>query len=101
MSMNLRADDTFVEDAGWHKAAARYQDFIRRHQHLRLLLLELGVGSNTPGIIKYPFWQLTQANPQASYVTINNGQAYAPIPIQNQSLCINADIGQFFSACLS
>ncbi len=101
LSMNLRADDTFVEDAGWHKAAARYQDFIRRHQHLRLLFLELGVGANTPGIIKYPFWQMTQVNPQASYITINNTQAYAPAAIRKQSLCIQADIGQIFSACLS
>lgn len=93
MSMNLRADHTFVEDEGWHAAHARYQNFLRTHLDQPLLFLELGVGSNTPGIIKYPFWQMTQQNPQAVYVTINNGQAQAPAALRDRALCINADIG--------
>lgn len=48
MTMNLRSDDTFVEDKGWHDAAKRYEDFIRRHEGLRVLYMELGVGANTP-----------------------------------------------------
>lgn len=94
MSMNLRADNTFVEDAGWHSAAQRYQDFIRRHQGLRILFLELGVGGNTPGIIKYPFWQMTYQNPNAVYACINLGDAYAPKEIADRSICIHRDIGE-------
>ncbi|MCI8609512.1 MAG: Sir2 silent information regulator family NAD-dependent deacetylase [Firmicutes bacterium] len=96
MSMNLRSDHTFVEDEGWHAAAARYQKFIRRHcrQSAKVLYLELGVGGNTPGIIKYPFWQMTAANPQAMYACINDGQAWCPKEIEKQSICIDGDIGE-------
>lgn len=93
MSMNLRADNTFVEDNGWHRAADRYQDFIRRHKETKILYLELGVGGNTPGIIKYPFWQMTYHNPNATYLCINQSEAYAPIEIKKQSICIDYDIG--------
>ncbi len=93
MSMNLRADDTFVEDVGWHTAADRYSEFLRRHEGQRILFLELGVGYNTPGIIKYPFWRMTAKNPNAFYVCINQGQAICPPEIERQSVCIHADIG--------
>ena len=78
MSMNLRTDGTFVEDDGWHAAARRYEDFLRRHEGEPILFLELGVGGNTPGIIKYPFWRMAQQNPKAVYACINYGEAYAP-----------------------
>lgn len=97
MSMNLRADHTFVEDDGWRTAAGRYQQFIRRHQGLNVLYLELGVGGNTPGIIKYPFWQLTAANPKAVYVCINYGEAVCPKELEGQSICINGDIGEILA----
>lgn len=93
LTMNLRADDRFVEDAGWHRAAQRYDGYIHSHQHARILYLELGVGYNTPGIIKYPFWQMTLGNPLASYACINAGQAFGPAEIEAQSLYPNADIG--------
>lgn len=93
MSMNLRADHTFVEDSGWHAAAQRYQDFIRCHRETKILYLELGVGGNTPGIIKYPFWQMTYNNPHAAYVCINLSEAYIPTEIRKQSVCIGSDIG--------
>ena len=92
MSMNLRADDTFVEDDGWHRAAERYDDFLRRHDGLHILFLELGVGMNTPVIIKYPFWKMTYANPKTVYACVNYGEAYAPDEIRGQSICINGDI---------
>ena len=92
MSMNLRADDTFVEDEGWHRAAERYDEFLRRHEGLHILFLELGVGMNTPVIIKYPFWKMTYANPNAVYACLNFGEAYAPDDIRGQSICINGDI---------
>lgn len=94
VSMNLRADSTFVEDEGWHIAAGRYSDFLRRHRNLKVLFLELGVGMNTPGIIKYPFWQMTAENSDAVYVCINYGEAYVPDEIKKKSICINGDIGE-------
>lgn len=98
LTMNLRADDRFVEDAGWHAAARRYEDFLRTYATRRTLFLELGVGGNTPGIIKYPFWQMTAQNPDATYACINNGEAVCPTDIARQAICINADIGQILSA---
>ena len=97
MTMNLRSDNTFVEDEGWHLAAERYDDFLRRHDGLKVLYLELGVGANTPVIIKYPFWKMTYANQNATYACINFGEAFAPPEIRNRSICINADIGNVLS----
>lgn len=93
MTMNLRCDDRFVEDEGWHRAAERYESFLRTRQGQKLLFLELGVGYNTPVIIKYPFWWMTAANPRATYACLNLGQAAAPWEIQKQSICIDGDIG--------
>ena len=93
VGMNLRADDTFVEDEGWHKAAERYENFLRTRKG-RILFLELGVGYNTPVIIKYPFWQMTAKNPEAVYACINYGEAECPDEIRNQSICIDGDIGE-------
>ena len=93
MSMNLRADDTFVEDGGWHAAARRYEDFLRHHEGEHILFLELGVGGNTPVIIKYPFWRMTYQNPKAVYACVNYGEAYAPREIMDRSICIDGDIG--------
>lgn len=92
MSMNLRADDTFVQDSGWDAAAGRYQGFLKRHPEGRVLYLELGVGFNTPSIIKYPFWRMTHQNSKAIYVCINYGEAAAPQEIANRSICIDGDI---------
>ena len=92
MSMNLRADSTFVEDEGWHQAATRYQDFVRRHEGMRVLYLELGVGMNTPGIIKYPFWKMVYQNPKATYACVNLSEAYCPAEIRKRSICIDEDI---------
>lgn len=92
IAMNLRSDFSFVEDAGWHRASAAYYDFILSHDRLRILYLELGVGENTPMIIKYPFWQMTADNEKAVYACVNFGSAYCPKQIEKQSVCINGDI---------
>lgn len=92
MSMNLRSDDTFVEDEGWHNAARRYRAFLNDCTDKHVLFLELGAGYNTPGIIKYPFWQMTAENENAVYACINYGQAGAPKDIAEQSIIINGDI---------
>ena len=91
--MNLRADDSFVEDAGWHQAALRYEQFLDVHETGKILYLELGVGANTPVIIKYPFWQLTEENPRATYACLNYGEAFCPKRIERRSLCVDGDIG--------
>ena len=83
-----------IEDSFWEKAAARYSTFIEKHQNKKILFLELGVGFNTPGIIKYPFWQMTLQNPVSHYVSINKGESYCPTEIQNRSFCIDEDIGK-------
>lgn len=93
MSMNLRADDTFVEDEGWHAAKRRYERFLETRADGPILFLELGVGYNTPGIIKYPFWQMTARNQRAIYASINHGQAACPREIESRSICINGEVG--------
>ncbi len=92
MSMNLRADDTFVEDEGWQQAAERYEQFLHTHRG-KMLFLELGVGYNTPVIIKYPFWQMTARNTEAVYACVNFGRAGCPEQIRERSVCIDDDIG--------
>ena len=103
MSMNLRADHTFVTDKGWYKASKQYEKFLQTRNIIKngeqegdgkVLFLELGVGGNTPGIIKYPFWQMTEKNPNARYACINFGEAVVPPKIEKQSICINDDIGE-------
>ena len=97
MSMNLRADDTFVEDDGWHIAGNRYSDFLRRHRNMKVLFLELAVGYNTPAIVKYSFWRMAHDWKDAAYVCLNYGEAYAPDEIRKKSICINGDIGEILS----
>lgn len=94
MTMNLRSDNKFVEDEGWLAAAERYQSFIRTRGNLKVLFLELGVGYNTPVIIKYPFWQMTVKNKNATYACINFGEAVAPVEIEKQAILFDADIGK-------
>ncbi len=96
VTMNLRTDDTFVEDAGWHKASAAYFDFLYRHENLHVLYLEIGVGANTPVIIKYPFWQMTRDNKQAVYACLNYGEAYCPKELEKQAICIDGDTAEVF-----
>lgn len=92
--MNLRVDESFVEDAGWHRASAAYADFLRRHESLHVLFLELGVGANTPVIVKYPFWQMTMTNEKAVYACVNYGEAFCPKEIEGRSICLDGDIGE-------
>ena len=93
MTMNLRSDDSFVEDEGWHKASAAYSDFLRRHDGLHVLFLEIGIGANTPVICKYPFWQMTNDNKNAVYACLNYNEAYCPKQIEKQSIVIDGDSG--------
>ncbi len=101
MTVNLRSDDRFAEDDGFYSAARRYEDFIGTRKNGRILFLELGVGYNTPGIIKYPFWRMTAEFPKAFYACVNKGEAYCPGEIADRSVCINDDIGKVLSRLLS
>lgn len=92
MTMNLRCDDKFVQDDGWYSAAERYDTFIQKYKDKNILFLELGVGYNTPAIIKYPFWQMTAQNNKAAYACINYKEAASPKDIESQSICINKDL---------
>ena len=94
VAMNLRSDDTFAETGGWHRASSAYADFLRGNEGLHVLYFELGVGANTPVIIKYPFWQMTLANERAVYACINFGEAFCPEEIKERSICIEGDIGE-------
>lgn len=97
VTMNLRADDTFVQDEGWYAASERYTDFLRRHKNMKVLFLDAGCGFNTPIIFKVPFWQMTEEWPDATYACLNYGQAFAPDEIKSKSICINGDIGEILS----
>lgn len=101
MTTNLRVDGRFVEDKGWHAAATRYDEFCRRHAGMHVLYLELGVGMNTPVIIKYPFWNAVDKNPKAIYACVSLGEACAPKAVNKRSILIDGDIGMVLSACVS
>lgn len=94
MEVHLRCDGYFIEDEAWHAACGRYERFIRRYSGKKILFLELGVGMNTPGIIKYPFWQMTAKHEHAFYICVNKGQAWAPLEIRERALCIDADLAE-------
>ena len=100
VTMNLRADESFLEDRGWHRASAAYADFLRRHDGLHVLYLEIGVGMNTPVIIKYPFWQMTNDNPKAVYACLNFNEATCPEQIKKQSICLDGDSGRVIEELL-
>ena len=100
MFPNLRGGDYFVEDEGWHKAAERYEDFLRKHKNGKILFIDLGSGMNTPSIFKFPFMRMTYNNKNAVYVAINKGEAFCIEEIESQSICINRDIGEVLKELL-
>ena len=100
MTMNLRSDDSFVEDEGWKRASAAYSEFLRRHADLHTLYLEIGVGMNTPVICKYPFWQMTNDNPRAVYACLNSSEAYCPEQIEEWSICIGGDCAEVIAGLI-
>ena len=101
MTMNLRIEDTFVQDEGWEQAKERYSDFLEKYKYSKIMFLELGVGSNTPGIIKYPFMQMTIQNENAMYVTINKQNSYLPKAIKDRSVQVQGDIAEILNNFLS
>ena len=100
MTMNLRSDEKFVEDDGWNLAYGNYQKYIEDHKDINIVYLELGVGYNTPVIIKYPFWQMTANNPNATYVCINTEKMPVPEQISSQTITLECDIDKVLSDLL-
>lgn len=98
MEVNLRSDSYFVEDEAWNRAAGRYEDFLRKARGKRIAFVEMGVGLNTPGIIKYPFWQLTHREKKAVYICMNKGEAWAPREIESRSICLDMDLDKALDA---
>lgn len=94
MSMNLRADSTFVQDKNWDKQKSKYENFLKNSNNSKILFLELGVGFNTPSIIKYNFWRMTLNNKKSVYASINLGECYSASDIEERSICIDADISE-------
>jgi NAD-dependent SIR2 family protein deacetylase len=101
VAMNLRSDDTFVEDQGWHRASAAYAAFVETCAQKRVLYLEIGVGANTPIIVKYPFWALTLENPKATYACLNFEEAMCPVLIEDRSVCLDGDCAEVIRQLLS
>ena len=101
MVPNLRSDETFVEDEGWHAASQRYTDFLTRHKDGKVLFLDLGSGSNTPIIFKIPFIKMTMQNPNATYATVNLGEAFTVEQIEDRSIVIDADIANVIEQLLT
>lgn len=97
MEVNLRCDQYFVEDENWEEAAQRYHQYLDKYKNEKILFLELGVGGNTPVIIKYPFWKMTSQWKKSFYACINLNEAWAPEEIMRKSLCINGDIKEILS----
>ena len=91
LTMNLRSDDKFVEDEGWHKAAVEYEVWLTAHQGQKVVFMEIGVGYNTPGIIKYNFWKQVYQNPNATYVCLNMEDSPVPDEIKDRSVLISGD----------
>jgi len=98
LTMNLRSDDRFVEDAGWHAAAKRYRDFTEAHAGDGILYLEIGVGWNTPGIIKLNFWNRVNDNPNAAYVCLNRDDVRLPRELEGRGIGIAGDCARILAA---
>jgi len=95
---NLRCDDTFVEDDRWHRQAERYHDFVRQHCQGRLLLLEFGVGFNTPGIIRVPFEHMALNFPQTALVRFNRDYPDASLEgLEGRFMAFTEDIQQILN----
>lgn len=101
MEMNLRCDQYFVEDEAWHEAEQRFGEYLRKCEDKKTVLLELGVGFNTPVIIKFGFHNATRKNKSATYICVNLFEAAAPSDIMDRSICIQSDCGKVIEDLLA
>lgn len=91
-------DDAFLQGAAWREGLGRYERFVRERGDGRVLLLELGVGEMTPGIITLPFWSMTAKLPDAHLLSVNISGDSAPLQLGNKAEAIQADLGALLSA---
>lgn len=106
LTFNLRMDEKFVQDEGWNLAHKRYSNFLENTLNSKILFLDLGIGMNTPSIIKYPFIKMTYDNDNAFYVSINRDNEFSAdnikklgIDISDKSFFIDQDIFEILKAC--
>lgn len=93
MTTNLRSDNRFVEDEGWHQAEDRYEMFLAdNYNDKSIVYFEIGVGDNTPAIIKYPFYRLTAKNSKATYIYANLKRSNPPMEIEGQTIALLGDL---------
>ena len=91
MDMNLRKDANFVQDSNWYKASKRYEDFLDKIKNKNVVLLEIGVGFNTPGIIRFPFEQMTANNVKTTLIRINKDYPLPMLEIRNRTISFDED----------
>lgn len=94
MAMNLRCDNYFVEDEAWHEAADRYAGFLEQHKDKKVVLLELGVGFNTPIIIRFPFEKMVRENSSYSLIRLNMDEAVVPESFGERAIGIGGDMAK-------
>jgi len=94
MSVNLRCDDTFVEDDNWRLSQNRYDDFLKNISDKNVLLLEFGVGFNTPGIIRFPFEQMVFLHDNFKLIRFNDKYAMVPKEIEDNSISVTDNINE-------
>ena len=99
--MNLRKDGYFVQDSAWYEAERNFSEFATKSIDSKLVLLELGVGFNTPTIIRFPFEKLTREHDNITLVRLNLDQAVLPESIGNRAIGINADMAGSISDILN
>lgn len=97
MTMHLRCDRYFVEDENWHEAAGRYHDFLKKIEKKNAVLLELGVGFNTPTIIRFPFEKMVRENKGLSLIRLNMNEAFVPESFGNRAIGIGGDMAKVIS----
>lgn len=95
--MHLRCDQYFVEDENWHEAAGHYRDFLNKMGKKKGVLLELGVGFNTPTIIRFPFEKMVRENGNLSLIRLNKDEAFVPESFGNRAVGIGGDMAKVIS----
>ncbi len=94
MDMNLRKDDKFVQDENWYKQLKAYKDFLKEMKNKNVVLLEIGVGFNTPGIIRFPFEKMTMENSKTRLIRINKDYLKCFLDIEDKTITFNEEVKQ-------
>lgn len=98
--MNLRKDANFVQDKNWYRQSEKYEDFLSKSKDKNVVLLEIGVGFNTPGIIRFPFEQMTANNLKTTLIRINKDYPMPMLEIKNKIISFNEDTNKIIENCI-